>query len=220
VEPRWRRLEPDERRRQILACAVRLFGERPYPEVSTTDIARAAGVARGLVNHYFGTKKGLYLEVVRTLVTIPPFLPEELPTGDLAARVDAGVTWFLDAVSRHSRPWLAAMAAGAGGHDAQVAAVLAEADEVTADTLLRLVGPDAAGPVGGADRPELRAVFRAYGGMAKAAAREWLERGCLDRGQVHTLLTTSLVGLVTDVSPRIGTDRNAGPDRQLPTSSG
>ena len=62
---RRRRLEPDARREQILSVAVRLFGERGYAAVSTGDVAAGAGVARGLVNHYFGTKKELYLEVVR-----------------------------------------------------------------------------------------------------------------------------------------------------------
>src|ERR1700732_1109937 len=69
--PRWQRLEHDERRGQILACARRLFSERPYAAVSTTEIAREAGVARGLLNHYFGTKRDLYLEVVRSLVRMP-----------------------------------------------------------------------------------------------------------------------------------------------------
>jgi AcrR family transcriptional regulator len=193
---RRRRLEPDERRRQILSCAVRLFGERPYTAVSTTDVARAAGVARGLVNHYFGTKQALYVEVVRTLVTIPAFAADALPHGDLDTRVDAGVTWFLDVVSRHRRSWLSVMAAG-GGQEPEVTAVLAEADEVTADTLLRLVGLD------GVEhrREELRAMFRAYGGMGKAAAREWLEHGALDRAQVHRLLTTSLLAVVRSALP-------------------
>jgi AcrR family transcriptional regulator len=198
-EPRRRRLEPDERRRQILACAVRLFGERPYADVSTTDVARAAGVARGLVNHYFGTKKGLYVEVVRTLVTIPAVaaeaIGEAVPGGDLVTRIDAGVAWFLDVVSRHRRSWLAAMAAG-GGQDPQVAAVLAEADEVTADTLLRLLGLDG---VAHPAREELRAMFRAYGGLGKAAAREWLEHGALDRTQTHRLLTSTLLAIVRPV---------------------
>jgi AcrR family transcriptional regulator len=198
-EPRRRRLEPDERRRQILACAVHLFGERPYADVSTTDVARAAGVARGLVNHYFGTKKGLYVEVVRALVTIPAVAAEAIgdavPGGDLVTRIDSGVSWFLDVVSRHRRSWLSAMAAG-GGQDPEVAAVLAEADEVTADTLLRLVGLDG---VPHAGREELRAMFRAYGGMGKAAAREWLEHGALDRAQVHRLLTSTLLAIVRPV---------------------
>jgi AcrR family transcriptional regulator len=66
-----RRLEPDERREQILRCAIRLFGERPYANVSTTEITAEAGVARGLVNHYFGTKRELYLVVVRRMRAFP-----------------------------------------------------------------------------------------------------------------------------------------------------
>src|SRR4051794_41427462 len=73
--PRWTRLEHDERREQILSAARRLFSERPPGSVSTTDIAREAGVARGLLHHYFGTKRDLYLEVMRSVLRYPP-LPE------------------------------------------------------------------------------------------------------------------------------------------------
>ena len=100
--PRWRRLEPDARREQILECALRLFGERPYAAVSTTDIAREAGVARGLLNHYFGTKRDLYLEVVRRLVLVPELPDAEVATGSLKARVQRSVDWFLDVVSVHA----------------------------------------------------------------------------------------------------------------------
>ena len=205
-EPRWRRMEPDARRREILACAVRQFGVRPYSEVSTGDIAADAGVARGLVNHYFGTKKELYLEVVRVLVTIPEAAFDNLPQGTLEQRVDAGVAWFLDVVSRHATSWLAAMTAAGGGHDPDVDAVLAAADERTADTLLELVGLASVSQ----GREELRAMFRAYGGMAKAAAREWLERGSMNRIQVHLMLTTSLVTLVDAVFPLIARGTGTG----------
>ncbi|MDI1463042.1 TetR/AcrR family transcriptional regulator [Catellatospora sp. KI3] len=199
VMPRGRRLEPDARREQILACAVRLFGERPYADVSTTDIANAAGVARGLINHYFGTKKGLFLESVRVLVTIPAVAVEQLPRGDLATRVDASVTWFLDVVSRHSRSWLAAVDGGGVGRDPDIERVLAEADEIAADSILVAVGLAEATR----HRDELRAMVRAYCGLAKATAREWLERDALDREQAHLLLATTLITLVERVFPTL-----------------
>src|SRR3954471_3691509 len=102
-EPRWRRLEPDARREQILECAVRLFGERPYASVSTTDIAREAGVARGLLNHYFGTKRDLYLEVVREMVVLPELDDAAAVSGPLRSRVQRSVDWFLDTVSVHAK---------------------------------------------------------------------------------------------------------------------
>jgi AcrR family transcriptional regulator len=194
-----RRLEPDVRRGQILACAVRLFAERPYAEVSTTDIAAAAGVARGLLNHYFGTKKDLYLEVIRVMVTIPEVAVERLPDGDLRTRVDASVAWFLDIVSRHSAAWLAAVSAGGVGRDADVDRVLAEAEDVAADRVLIAVGLAEVAE----HREELRGMIRAYLGLATATAKEWLKRGVLTRAEVHLLLATTLLAIVEQVFPTI-----------------
>lgn len=196
AEPRWRRLEPDERREQILACAIRLFGERPYAAVSTAELASAAGVARGLINHYFGTKRELYLEVVRRMVTIPRFAVEQLPDGPLDERVDAALTWFLDGVAKHSKAWLAAT--GAIGHDPEVEHILAAADETAADRVLEATGLP--------DIREHRAMVRAYGGLVKSAAREWLVRKDLTRAQVHVLLTTTLLALIRDAAPRLSDD--------------
>ena len=196
-----RRLEPDVRRGQILACAVRLFGERPYAEVSTTDIARAAGVARGLINHYFGTKKDLYLEVIRVMLTIPEVAVQNLPAGDLRTRVDARVAWFLDVVSRHSTSWLAAATAAGTGRDVDVERVLAEAEDTAAEYVLIAVGLAEVAE----HREELRGMIRAYVGMATATAKEWLNRDALTRAQVHLLLATTLLTIVEQVIPTVVT---------------
>jgi AcrR family transcriptional regulator len=189
-------MQPDERREQILDCAMRLFGEHPYAAVSTAELARQAGVARGLINHYFGTKRDLYLEVVRRLVTIPRFAVELLPDGPLEARVPAAVDWFLDGVSRNSKTWLAAT----GGWDPDVERILADADETAADRVLEATGLSA-------DAVELRAMVRSYGGMVKSACREWLVRKDLTRDQVRLLLTTTLLALIRDAAPRLRHDR-------------
>lgn len=204
AEPRWRRLEPDERRRQILSCAVRLFGERQFEDVSTTDIAREAGVARGLINHYFGTKKDLYLEVVRLMVTIPDEALLGLPDGDLQTRADASVEWFLDVVSEHAEPWLAVIGTTGSARYAEVAQILAEADDETADTLLFAMGVvDGARPRHHGAPEELRALMRMYVGLCRTASVEWLVRGSLSRRQVHLLLSRTLVNLLQDTYPRL-----------------
>jgi AcrR family transcriptional regulator len=194
--PGRRRLEPDERREQILACAERLFGEHPYAAVSTTELAREAGVARGLINHYFGTKRDLYLEVVRRLVTIPRFAVDRLPDGPLEVRVTAAVDWFLDGVSRNTKAWLVAT----GDWDPDVDRILAAADETAADRVLEATGL-------AADAGELRAMVRSYGGMVKAACREWLVRKELTRKQVRVMLSTTLLALVREAAPRLRDDR-------------
>jgi AcrR family transcriptional regulator len=189
-----RRLEPDARREQILLVAVRLFGERGYADVSTGDVARGAGVARGLVNHYFGTKKDLYLEVIRVMLTVPEIALTRLPAADLPTRADAIVSWFLDVVSRHSTSWLGAITAGGMAGDNDVDRVIAEAVDVAADRVLTAVGLPARGGA-------LHAMARAYVGLATSTAREWLQRGELTRAQVQKLLTATLLAMVDQVFP-------------------
>ena len=196
--PRWRRLEPDARREQILECAVRLFGERPYAAVSTTDIAREAGVARGLLNHYFGTKRDLYLEVVRTLVLLPDLDDATVATGPLKTRVQRSVEWFLDVVSVHAKTFVAVTGAEGVGDDPEIERILAAADDRAARKVLETVGLSA-------DVAEHRAVIRAYGGLVKAAVREWVRGGTLNREQVQLLLSQALITIVRDVLPEMGT---------------
>lgn len=194
---RRRRLEPDARREQILDCAVRLFGERPYAVVSTTDIAREAGVARGLLNHYFGTKRDLYVEVVRKMVLLPELDDPEAGTGPLKKRVGRSVDWFLDTVSVYAKTFVAVTGAEGVGDDPEIERILADADDAAARRVLETVGLSA-------DVAEHRAVIRAYGGLVKAAVREWIRGETLTREQVHLVLSQALVTIVRDVLPEMG----------------
>ena len=45
--------DPEERRRELLTCAMRLFAEKGYDNVSVRAVARDAGVTPGLAYHYF-----------------------------------------------------------------------------------------------------------------------------------------------------------------------
>ncbi|HEY3747915.1 MAG TPA: TetR/AcrR family transcriptional regulator [Pseudonocardiaceae bacterium] len=193
--PRWRRLEPDQRRAQILACARRLFGERHYEAVSTTELAKESGVARGLINHYFGTKRELYLEVVRELMFIPEFTVEQLAHGTIEQRVAGSLDRFLAVIERNRAMWLATISTGGYGRDPDVEQIMQEADEIAVDRMLETVGLNHIT----AGREELRAMIRSYSGMAKAATREWLVRRSLTREQVHTLLCGTLLTIITQV---------------------
>jgi AcrR family transcriptional regulator len=195
-----RRLEPDERRREILTQARRLFGERPYAEVSTTAIAEAAGTARGLINHYFGTKRDLYLEVVRGALTVPPGAFDSVPDGTLEERVQAVVSWFLAMLDRHGATWLVAVGADGMARDPEMAAIIRKADDDSADRLLELIGLD----VEEGSREQLRALIRAYGGMVRAGGKEWLETRSLRYDQIHALLTESLLVIIRNVFPTAG----------------
>ncbi|WP_328398269.1 TetR/AcrR family transcriptional regulator [Nocardia sp. NBC_00416] len=197
--PRRRRLEPDERRAQILAQAIEMFGERPYAAVSTAELAHRAGVARGLINHYFGNKRDLYLAVVRRMVTLPRADELAVPTGSTRERVEASVRWLLDTISEHGSTWVKVTSHEGVGDDPEVQQILDAADDAAAQRLLVMIGlaDDAA-----RGEPQ-RAMVRAYGGLVKVAGREWLTRGTMSRDQVHALLVDMLTTLVTESLPRV-----------------
>ncbi len=69
-----RRLSPDapepEKRRAILHAAVRVFAEKGYHGCRIADVARSAGVAYGLVYHYFQNKDELLESVFAEQWTI------------------------------------------------------------------------------------------------------------------------------------------------------
>jgi len=52
-------------RERLLQAAYAFIAERPFDSVTVDEIADAAGVAHGLLFHYFGSKQGLYLEIMR-----------------------------------------------------------------------------------------------------------------------------------------------------------
>jgi len=66
-KPRWRRL-PEERPRQILDAALKVFDERGLAGARLDDIARRAGVSKGTIYLYFPNKEELFREVVRAVV--------------------------------------------------------------------------------------------------------------------------------------------------------
>ena len=50
-----------ERRQRILKTCLHEFAQKGYEKASTNAMVDALGIAKGLLFHYFGSKKGLYL---------------------------------------------------------------------------------------------------------------------------------------------------------------
>jgi AcrR family transcriptional regulator len=198
--PRWERRGPHRRRQEILRAARKLFSERSYDSVSTTEIARESGIARGLLNHYFGTKRELYLEVVRGMMRMPAN-PVPLQEGGpgIEAVIEQSVDRWLTMVERNRGTWLAALGARGPGRDPALDSLLEQAREQAADRLLEALQRYEAAQA----PPELRAAIRAYSGFAEAASVQWLEYERLNRQQIHTLLVEGFLNLIRDVVPAI-----------------
>ena len=60
---RWER-RPEERPREILDAALRVFAERGYRTTRLEDVGEAAGVTKGTIYHYFANKEELLLRAI------------------------------------------------------------------------------------------------------------------------------------------------------------
>lgn len=56
-----------DRKEKIIRAAISEFAEKGFEGASTNEIAKKAGVAKGLIFHYFGNKENLYIHAYRTV---------------------------------------------------------------------------------------------------------------------------------------------------------
>jgi AcrR family transcriptional regulator len=186
------RLDNDQRRAQLLAHGMEAFAERTYDEVSIDDLARAAGVSKGLLYHYFRTKRDFYVAGLREIAR--DLLEKTLrQPGDLSPieRVRAGLDAFLDHVSGQARSFLALMRGGIGS-DPEVASVIEETRTAYADRLLEeLGGSPFASAVKG--NPLFRTAARGWVGFVEAAIIDWLSHADVDRRQLRDLLVDMMM---------------------------
>jgi AcrR family transcriptional regulator len=188
--PRFSRLEADERRGQILAAAREAFASSGQAGASMATIAESAGVTRGLLNHYFGTKRELYLAVVTALATeLRSLVRTDLHDLPLDQLVEANANSWLDAVERNRELWGALLGVEAIGADPEVEAIMAAARDEVVERM-------AANQAGGQPSDELRLVLRVYLGAAEAGAREWAMYGRASREQIHAVLRGTLLAMV------------------------
>lgn len=59
------RMSGEERRKLILQSAKRVFARSTYAEASTGELARESGVTEPMLYKHFGSKKGLFLAILR-----------------------------------------------------------------------------------------------------------------------------------------------------------
>lgn len=64
-ETRGKRIDPDERREQILIAAIELSKRVGYHSITRDGVAQELGISHGLINNYFDTIEYLKKEVMR-----------------------------------------------------------------------------------------------------------------------------------------------------------
>jgi AcrR family transcriptional regulator len=193
------RLSTDARREQLVALGVEMFSERPFDEVSIDDIAAAAGISKGLLYHYFPSKRDFYVAVVRHSADEMQEVTETDPSLPPLERLAAGLDRYLEYVDTHARGYATVLRAGIGS-DPEVASVVEGVRAAMAGRILEDL------PIGRPLPPAVRIAVRGWVGFAEAASLEWLERRDLDRDELRDLLIRALTGAVETAAERYAAD--------------
>jgi AcrR family transcriptional regulator len=205
------RLDVDERRAQLVELGLTEFGTRTYEDVSIDLIAQAAGISKGLLYHYFPTKRAFYTACVREAASrllARMDLPADVPPLE---RLRAGLDRYLAYVRSHGSAFATLMRSGAFA-DRELAAVVDE----TRTTLLRQLTSGMADifPPSGLSSPLLQIALEGWVGLTEAMSIAWVE-ACIEAerprperprtkhvptaptvDQVRDLLAQALVSLV------------------------
>lgn len=193
------RLDNDQRRAQLLGLARSAFSDRAYDDVSIDDIATEAKISKGLLYHYFPTKRDLYVaglrEIANELVQAVLGVP-----GDLAPieRARAGIDAYLDHITRHARAYVSLMRGGIGS-DPEVAEVVESVRTQLADTFLKdhPFAPVLAG------NPRFETGLRGWIGFVEGATIDWCVQPKLSRTDLRELLVQILFEIMKVVTPPV-----------------
>jgi AcrR family transcriptional regulator len=187
----WTRLDVDERRRQLIEIGGELFSDRSFDDISIDEIADAAGISKGLLYHYFPSKRDFYIEVIRTAAD----RLLDIAAGEQAAQAGdplaAGLDAYLDYVEEHAEGYVMLMQGGIGS-DHEVRAIV---DGTRERFIRRILG----GPIR-MERPSpaLRLAVRGWIGFVEGVTLDWLTDRGLSRAELRQLFTGALVAALAE----------------------
>jgi AcrR family transcriptional regulator len=161
------RLEVDERRAQLLALGMQMFSSTDYDEVSLDDVAKQLAISKGLIYHYFPTKKDFFSACVEEAaeklleMTAPD---ESLPPAEMLSQ---GVRAYLQYVETHRGGFVALMRGRSSG---EIAKILERTRQRLLDRIIAKL------PFVEKDDPRLVLALRGWIGFVEALSLEWAAR--------------------------------------------
>jgi AcrR family transcriptional regulator len=184
-EPAYRRMDVDERRRQLLERGAELFTSHSYDDLSMNKIAAEVGISKALLYHYFPSKQAFFEETLSTWAeelrrrTEPdPDLP---PIEQLQSSLDA----FLAMVEENAAAYRNLMDSATG-----VTEIRDLVDQVRRATAERIL----AGLYPGEAPPKARIAVSGWLWFMDGACLDWIEHRDVEREQLRDLLLGVLMG--------------------------
>lgn len=177
----YTRLDNDERRRRLLELGQEIFTRNAFDEVSMAEIAREAGISKGLLYHYFPSKRDYFVATLasgaaelRAAVDPDPSAP---PIEALTSSVTAYLGWIDANAVSYSKLIRSA---------ASVPEVRELVESVRAETAQRILDGI------GTDAPAARAAVSGWLWFLDGVCLDWLEHRDMDRDAVRDLVLGTL----------------------------
>lgn len=179
-----RRLSGIERRRQLVELGVEMLSSEPRELVALDRISEVAGISRGLLFHYFPTKRDYHVAVVeaacaRLLERTRPD-PGLSPADQLRQSLDGFVEFV-----RSNQELYRALIRGAAGADEDLEALFERTRAAIAERVIEHL--DA-----GALTPLVRNAVRGWIGFVEESTLDWLRHGDLDQAALVELQSSAL----------------------------
>ena len=166
-----------------------LFARHAYDELTTDSIATGGGISKGLLFHYFGSKRGFYLatieHVAHRLLDEVKLAPSDAPFEEVQRVLDR----FLDFVGEHSAIYRALLRGGLGA-DPQSQAVIENVRWTIVQRVLRLLDPRRFEGEDEGTAMLNRVGLRVYGwvGTVEALSLSWIDHNLPRQGMRALML--------------------------------
>ncbi|SOD71488.1 TetR family transcriptional regulator [Jatrophihabitans sp. GAS493] len=196
--PTRTRMSVAARRRQLVQIGVELLSTRPYDDVWVEMVADRAGVSRGLLYHYFPTKRDFVAAVVSDECTQMLELIETEPKQTVTEQLYHGLDVYLAYVQEHRLAYRM-LHQGALTNDREIRRIIGDAMSVQEERILQALQNDAES---GSDEPSamVRLAVRGWLAFTIAICLDWLDESRpsaeLTRQQVRELCAQSLLSAV------------------------
>lgn len=183
------RLSTTERREQLLRIGARLFAERPYDDVWIEQVADIAEVSRGLLYHYFPTKRDFVTEVIKAQGERLLEMTKSDPTLPVPEQLTAGLDAYLRYVEANEDGYRALHSGTSIAVDG-VREVLDNNFAEQGRRILEVLCPDGEPP------ETLRMLVRGWLAFVVAVCLDWLKDRKLTREEIRDLCAKALLDLV------------------------
>lgn len=194
------RLDPERRREQLLDLGVELLSVRRLDELSIDTLAEVAGISRGLLYHYFASKRDFHLAVLRRMadrvveITAPD--DDVAPLDQMVRSLEA----YVDFVVANRELYVSFVRAAAAG-DEEFQRIYEDAREALTDRIFWHAGSDVLAEFGVVDGPEARLMVHGWSASVEAVVLSWLadDRG-IEKARLLEMLASSLPGVASVVT--------------------